>query len=179
MAKSENVAEYIKIALYVGLAYLGYKGIKKLAEKFGLTEGEAEQLQTEATQQQSQSSTEAVKDNPFLSFSPNYSNALVTAWQKANPGKVWNVPKQQKLTQLQFVDLAKDVNESYGYFNDNEDRLYTVFSKIETQYQLSLLSRVFTFYYKKDLYNYLKSFLDYNEMQPILTKVQNYPQYFK
>ena len=176
--KSQQVTEYVKIGLYLSLAYFGFKAIKSLAETFGLSKTESEVLTDEATTDVAQSTTEA-SSNPFLSFSPMYSNALVTAWKKSHPNQVWNIPKQEKLPRLQYLDLAKDINESNGYFNDDENRLYSVFSKIETQYQLSLLSRVFTTYYKKDLFNYLKSFLNASELQPILNKVKNYPQYFK
>ena len=116
--KSQQVTEYVKIGLYLSLAYFGFKAIKSLAESFGLSKTESEVLTDEATTDVAQSTTEA-SSNPFLSFSPMYSNALVTAWKKSHPNQAWNITKQEKLPRLQYLDLAKDINESNGYFNDD------------------------------------------------------------
>ena len=87
--------------------------------------------------------------------------------------------KQEKIDRPKFLELAKDILDAKGYFNDDEDKLYNVFKTIQTQFQLSLLSRVFSTYYKKDLLEYLKSILNADEIAPILKQVQNYPQYLK
>lgn len=181
MAKvtSGQVSEYLKIGLYMAGAYIAYKAIKGLAETFGIIKTKEETGLETATEQASQSSTEASSSNPLLSFSPLYSNALVVAYQKKFPSKIWDVSKQEKIDRPKFLELAKDILDAKGYFNDDEDKLYNVFKTIQTQFQLSLLSRVFSTYYKKDLLEYLKSILNADEIAPILNQVKNYPQYFK
>ena len=160
-------------------AFIAYKAIKGLAETFGIIKTKEESGLETATEQASQSSTEASSTNPLLSFSPLYSNALVVAYKKKYPSKVWDVSKQEKIDRPKFLELAKDILDAKGYFNDDEDKLYNVFKTIQTQFQLSLLSRVFSTYYKKDLLEYLKSILNADEIAPILKQVQNYPQYLK
>jgi hypothetical protein len=181
MAKvtSGQVGEYLKIGLYMAGAFIAYKAIKGLAETFGIIKTKEESGLETATEQASQSSTEASSTNPLLSFSPLYSNALVVAYKKKYPSKVWDVSKQEKIDRPKFLELAKDILDAKGYFNDDEDKLYNVFKTIQTQFQLSLLSRVFSTYYKKDLLEYLKSILNADEIAPILNQVKNYPQYFK
>lgn len=181
MAKvtSSQVGEYLKIGLYMAGAFIAYKAIKGLAETFGIIKTKEESGLETATEQASQSSTEASSTNPLLSFSPLYSNALVVAYKKKYPSKVWDVSKQEKIDRPKFLELAKDILDAKGYFNDDENKLYNVFKIIQTQYQLSLLARVFSTYHKKDLLEYLKSILNADEIAPILNQVKNYPQYFK
>ena len=181
MAKvtSSQVGEYLKIGLYMAGAFIAYKAIKGLAETFGIIKTKEESGLETATEQASQSSTEASSSNPLLSFSPLYSNALVVAYQKKFPSKIWDVSKQEKIDRPKFLELAADILDAKSYFNDDEDKLYNVFKIIQTQFQLSLLSRVFSTYYKKDLLEYLKSILNADEIAPILNQVKNYPQYFK
>ena len=99
MAKvtSGQVGEYLKIGLYMAGAFIAYKAIKGLAETFGIIKTKEESGLETATEQASQSSTEASSTNPLLSFSPLYSNALVVAYKKKYPSKVWDVSKQEKI----------------------------------------------------------------------------------
>ena len=182
MAKvtSSQVGEYLKIGLYMAGAFIAYKAIKKLAETFGLTKTEEEQGLDTATEEAGGSATQSQENsNPLLAFNPNYSNALVTAWQKKFPNQTWNTAKQEAIPRTTYKAYALLILDAKGFFNDDEDRLYAVFRVIQTQYQLSLLSRVFSFYYKKDILEYLKSILNANKITPILKQVRNYPQYLK
>jgi hypothetical protein len=181
MAKvtSTQVGEYLKIGLYVGGGFLAYKAIKNLAETFGLVKTEQEQQVDTATDQASGSTVQTPeKPNPFLAFNPTYAKALVEAYRKKY-GNTWNNKAQLKIASKDYLKLAKLLNDSKGFFNDDEDKLYSVFRLIQTQFQLSSLSIIFNFYYKKDLLEYLKSFLSAEEIAPILNQVKNYPQYFK
>lgn len=180
MAKvtSGQVGEYLKIGLYMAGAFIAYKAIKKLSETFGLTKTETEQGLETATEQAGGSSTEA-SSNPFLSFNPNYSNALVTAYKKKFPTATWDIPKQEGMSRDQYKAFARDLLNAKNIINDDEDKIYSIFRTIQTQFQLSLLSRVFSFYWKKDLLEYLKGVLNADEMKTILNQVKNYPQYLK
>jgi len=181
MAKvtSGQVGEYIKIGLYMAGAYIAYKAIKGLAETFGIIKTKEETGLETATEEASGSSTEASATNPLLAFNPNYSTALIIAYKKKYPSKAWDQKKQMIIDTTQFSALALDVLDAKGFFNDDEDRLYNVFKVIQTQYQLGFLSKLFSVLYKKDLLEYLKSFLKADEIAPILQQVRNYPQYLK
>jgi hypothetical protein len=180
MAKvtSGQIGEYFKIGLYMAGAFVAYKAIKGLAETFGIIKTKQEEELETATEQAGASSTQA-SSNPFLSFNPNYSNALIIAFKKKYPQKTFNITQQEGIERKKYLEFAKDILDAKGYFNDDEDRLYYIFRTIQTQYQLSVLSRIFSAYHKKDLLEYLKSFLKAEELEPILTQVKNYPQYLK
>jgi hypothetical protein len=181
MAKvtSSQVSEYLKIGLYMAGAFVAYKAVKKLAETFGLIKTKEEEGLETATEQASQSSTEAIATNPLLSFNPNYSTALIIAYKKKYPSKIWDQKKQLIVDTETISLMAKNILDAKGFFDDDEDRLYDVFKVIQTQYQLGFLSKLFSVLYKKDLLEYLKSFLSAKELDPILKQVKNYPQYLK
>lgn len=181
MAKvtSSQIGEYLKIGLYMAGAYIAYKTIKKLAETFGVIKTETEEKLDTATEQAGESSTEASVTNPFLSFNPRYSEALVTAYKKKFPDKAWNISKQEAISRDQYKAFSRDLLSAKDLINDDEQKIYSVFKNIQTQFQLSLLSRVFNFYWKKDLLEHLKSTLNADELAPILQQVKNYPQYLK
>lgn len=181
MAKitSNQISEYVKIGLYMAGAFIAFKAIKKLSETFGLTKTKEEEGLETATEQGAQSSIEASATNPFLSFNPNYSNALVSAYKKKFPSRTWNIEKQEGIPRTQYKAFSRDLLNAKSIFNDDEDRIYTIFRTIQTQYQLSVLARIFSFYWKKDLLEYLKSILSASEIDPIFKQVKNYPQYLK
>jgi len=181
MAKitSSQVSEYLKIGLYMAGAFVVYKAVKKLAETFGVIKTETEEKLETATEEAGASSTEASSTNPFLAFNPNYSTALVTAYKKKFPSREWNIAKQEGISRDQYKAFSRDLLNAKGIINDDEVRIYSIFRTLQTQFQLSLLSRVFTFYWKKDLLEYLKTILNAEELDPILKQVKNYPQYLK
>ena len=70
--------------------------------------------------------------------------------------------------------LAKAIYDAKGFFNDNENAVYGVFSQINTKAQVSWLATRFAVKYKYDLLEYLKSFLNQKELEPIYTSVNSY-----
>ena len=70
--KSTQVLVQVKIAAILGVAYLGFKAIKGLAETFGLVKSEAEEKIDTATTSAGGSTLDTQSNNPFLSFSPQY-----------------------------------------------------------------------------------------------------------
>ena len=181
MAKvtSGQIGEYFKISLYIAGAFFAYKGIMKLAETFGIKKTEEEEKVDKATEEAAGTSTETNVNNPYLSFNPNYSIALIKAFSKKYPKKTFDVKKQMPTDSTQQATIVKTILDAPRFFNDNEDSLYDVFRNIETQYQLARVSKLFSILYKKDLLEYLKGFLSANELKPILDQVKNYPQYLK
>ena len=177
MAKSKEVAEYIKIALYVGLAYLGYKAIKNISETFGLTKSEAD-IDVEKAIEQAGGSSIAIQNNPFIAFAPAYASALINEYNKKYKPKVFNFNTQFGMKASVLGSLPQLIYDSKGFFYDDPEILYGVFRKIQTQYQLAIVSSIFTTKYKKDLITYLKSFLNSSELKVVTDIVKNYPKYY-
>jgi hypothetical protein len=176
--KSSDVKDYLKIGLYLGGAFLAYKAIKGLAETFGLIQTEAENT-LDHTSDQASGDSSTLNSSPFIAFNGNYAAAIVKAYNKKYGAGKFNANFQLKFPPVAFLDLVHSIYNSKGTFNDNEEATFGVFRQIQTQYQLSLLSSLFYVYYKKDLLEYLKGFLNADEMLIITNIVKNYPQYFK
>jgi hypothetical protein len=177
--KSKQVFEYIKIAVLIGGAYLGFKAIKGIAETFGLVKSEAEEKIDTATSSAGGSTIEAQSSDPYLSFSPQYTLALVRAWLKKYPKKVWNFKGQTKFDTDVYHKYAKTLYDAKGFFKDNENSVLDVFRNLQTQYQLSYLAKFFSAFYNKDMLSYLKTFMDDDNLEDVLEIIKNYPQYYK
>jgi len=177
--KSKQVFGYIKIAALLGGAYLAFKAIKGLAETFGLVKSAAEEKIDTSTTQAGGSTIEAQNSNPYLSFSPQYSNALVAAWQKKYPKKVWDNKMQMKFDAMSYKNYVDTLYNAKGIFKDDENSVLDVFRNLQTQYQLSFLARIFSFFYKKDMLSYLKTFMNDDNLKEVLEIIKNYPQYYK
>lgn len=181
-SKSDQALDIVKLGVYVVGGYFGLKAIKKIAEGLGLSDSKEEEENKEAFDQSNQDSTTIQnQNNPFVAFNPNYAPAIVIAWKKKYPGLVWNAPRQEHFSRDQYKAWALEVyNARMGWAgDDDEDILYHVFRSLQTQWQLSLFSSVFNYYYKTDLLLFLKGFLSANELNDILQIVKYYPQYYK
>ena len=60
--------------------------------------------------------------------------------------------------------LAKQFYDADGYFNDDEDSVYAGLKAMVYKANLSRVAEVFANKYQKDLYSYLRAFLDDSEM---------------
>ena len=175
--KSSDVADYLKIGLYVGLAFVGYKAIKKLTETFGLTKSEAD-VETEQAIEQAGGSSVTIGNNPFLAFNPGYAATLINDYNKTKAPKVFNYINQFGTKAALLGGMPKLLYDSKGFFYDDPERTYNIFRLIQTQYQLAIVSSIFSTKYKKDLLTYLKSFLNSSELKVITDIVKNYPKYY-
>jgi len=185
MAKvqSSDVKEYLKIGLYAAGAYFGFKALKSLAETFGIIQsGNESDLDTGSDNAAGDSTASYPSDSPMKAFNGNYATALIVDFNKKYKPKVFNAVYQLKIGQPAMLKLVQQIFEAKGIpyiSNDKEDSVYSVFNSIQTQYQLSILSSIFNYFYKRDLLEYLKSFLNADEMHPVTERVNNYPKYFK
>ncbi len=71
------------------------------------------------------------------------------------------------ITKAEAQRLAKIIYEADGYFNDNEGAVYSALRQLQYRTQLSWLADVFAQQYQKDLYTYLRSFMDDSEMDVV------------
>lgn len=73
--------------------------------------------------------------------------------------------------------LAKNIYDSKGYFNDDEDKLFGVFKSLKTKSQVSYLAEFFYKKYSKDLVAYLQTFLNDDEMARLKKIIDPLPNY--
>ena len=73
--------------------------------------------------------------------------------------------------------LSKQIYEAEGVVNDDEDSVYKVFSGLKSKVQVSYLAEQFQKIYKTDLRDYLKGFLDEEEMEKVNRIVALLPAY--
>lgn len=163
----------VKTAIQIALGTAALLAIYKIMQKFGLIQTGAEAKEEQATTQASGSSTEVDFNNPMLSFNPNYWQTIFKDIVKKN-NKVFVDWKIQKIP-LNYYDLANQVYDAKGFFHDDNEKLYSVFRNIQTQYQLSNVAFYFDLKYKKDMLEYIKSFLNSDEIERIFDMVKNYP----
>lgn len=78
------------------------------------------------------------------------------------------------LTVNTMNNYAKRIYDGKGIFNDDEDQVFSVFRAISTKSQLSQFAGHFSDFYKKDLWNYLNSFLNTQELSIITNMVKGY-----
>ena len=171
-----------KICLAIKLVGLGVGvyALKKVGEFLGVFKTVEEEKVDTSTASASESAEEIQSNNPYVAFNPNYAIAIVQAYNKKFKPKKFDGNYQMKVSPLQYKTYADQLYNAYGgVFNDNEDSVYDIFRTITTQWQLSLLAGFFHTFYQKDLLEYLKGFLDANELNTLLQIISNYPQYRK
>lgn len=78
-------------------------------------------------------------------------------------GSPWNPNFYKQYTNYSYAistdqatTLANSIYNSFGIFNDCEDCVKAVFNSLQTQTEVSFLSKVFTDIYNQDLLSYLR-----------------------
>lgn len=163
----------VKTAIQIALGAAALLAIYKLMQKFGLIQTTAEAKEEQATNKASGSSTEVDFNNPMLAFNPNYFQTITADIQNKNKKAKVSFELQKGL--LNPYDLSNQVYDAKGFFHDDNEKLYSVFRNIQTQFQLSLVAFNFNLKYKKDLLEYIKSFLNSDEIERVFDMVKNYP----
>ena len=87
----------------------------------------------------------------------------------------WVAPKRiQILDEASAKKLATSIKNAKGTFNDDEDAVNDVFGKkLRDKTQVASLSKAFYGLYKKDMWQYLNSFLSQSEMKQYVTRYVN------
>jgi hypothetical protein len=78
-------------------------------------------------------------------------------------------------TRAYALQEAENVWDSKGIVNDNEEKLYGVFRALKYKSQISFLADVFKQQYSRDLYQFIRSFLNDSEMSTLLTITNKKP----
>ena len=97
----------------------------------------------------------------------NYNDFL----QKAPPGHAL-------LTQAGAAAYVQDLWDATGIFNDDEEKIYGVFRAMRTQSQIAALAKRFNQLKTKDLYGYLKGYLNEAELLTLKGIIDQKPKYF-
>ncbi len=177
---AEKAGDMVVPVFKITLGAVSIYALYKVGQKVGIFQTAEGKEVEEATEGASQSSADVREKNAYVAFAPRYATSLIVAWNKKFSPKKWDAKKQLGfLTAKKTDEFVKRMYNSKGLFKDNPNAVYSVFREIQTQYQLSVISYFFTSVYKIDLFEYLKSFLDENEMDKIINIVKNYPQYYK
>jgi hypothetical protein len=82
------------------------------------------------------------------------------------------------LTQAGAAAYVNDLWNATGYFNDDEESIYGVFRAMRTQSQIAALAKRFNQLKNKDLYGYLKDYLNEEELLTIKRIIDQKPKYF-
>ncbi len=152
-----------------GLAIGGYFLFKHSKKEADISLGSMSSTAKPVKINQGGRATALVEPNWNASFDMNYVND-VKKWLQGKP--------IVRLSQLQATKFAKQIKEAKRSFNDDEEAVAQVFKRLQDKTQVADLSRVFYVQYKKDLYQYLRSFLSSSEMTDLVKKpVRNLPKY--
>lgn len=80
------------------------------------------------------------------------------------------------LTQSDANILARKIKDAAGYFNDNEEQIYSVFRELKYKSQIAFLVYKFNVLYGLDLYTWLKeSVLSAAELNTVLSIAEKLP----
>lgn len=168
------------IAAGAGIYFFLIKGKSQQSDKYGnlklkttgqdkaTSRGVAGGIQTSKVEQ----STSVVEPNFDNPFDLNYSNDV----------KKWVAPKTMIFLKDQYArQYAKELYAAKGgvLLNDNEEAVQNVFTKkVKDKVHVSNVAAAFWKDYKKDLYDYLLSFLSESEMEKFVhAPIRNLPNY--
>lgn len=151
--KKQNIDPNVIIKYGVTLA--GLYIVYKLAQKVGIFPSQESKAEAQNLQQLEAAS---VWDyNKFLSSVP--------------PGALL-------LTQAGAAAYVEDLWDATGYINDDEEAIYGVFRAMKTQSQIAALAKRFNQLKNRDLYGYLRNYLNDAEMLNIKKIIDQKPKYF-
>lgn len=150
MAKQEINPNTLLVVGGLGIAYFGF--INPILKKLGIKKDAEEQAKEVAIKK-------ADTDN---AFNPDY----------------WKVAARPKLifgASPTAAMVAKEINNAFGYFNDDEERIYAAVKRARTKTMFSQIVSAYRDLYKADLYNTLKSKLSENEFYIVVKYVSALP----
>ena len=92
--------------------------------------------------------------------------------------KVPQGTRYKALTSAAAYNAAAKIDDAAGYFNDNEEAIYSVFRSLTTQSQVPFVADAFRKKYTKDLYFFLKDTLSENELTNIANIINAKPVFW-
>jgi hypothetical protein len=175
----------LNIGLLVGAFLVG----RKLLQTFGVVKTAKEEEQEANVNQAESGSVTQVSTvnpkNPSLALNPRYHFTIMADYIKKK-GKTKPSPDDLKKVYSPFPGsnifydvalqgIAKQIYDSKGFFNDNEEKLFDAFQKTRNQAQISYVSGVFQRDYKRDLFSFLQKFLSVEELAKVYQIIKGKP----
>jgi hypothetical protein len=143
------------VIIKYGVSLAGLFIIYKLAQKVGLIPSQESKQETQNLQ--ALQSASVWDYNKFLASLP--AGALL-------------------LTQAGAAAYVDDLWDATGWYNDDEEKIYGVFREMKTQSQIAALAKRFNQLKNKDLYSYLRDYLNDTELLNVKTIIDQKPKYF-
>lgn len=155
MAESKKVSFGVDpVTAFLGVALIGggYIALKKIGELFGVVKSEDDKK------------ADALRSADYMA--PAY--ALNLQKQKK---KFYGWPNQKAKAE----SIARAIYESKGVFNDDESKLMGALNQFTYKTQISIVAYYFLKLYKKDLAQFLSTFLSAPELSKLYTKFDKLP----
>lgn len=144
----------------LAIVYFGI--IRPITNKLGLTQSEKDKIEENRIEEA----------NNNQGWNPNF-------WQTVPNNRY---PKVTRFKDSYAEQYAKDIYNAFGFFNDDEDKIYTVFRAMRSQVHLSQVVYYFNKNYKMDLlrrlqtpWYYMKDGLDPKEFAIVASMVNKLP----
>lgn len=161
----KQAQEWIKPAMYIAAAYLGWRyAIAPLLEGLNLKDTAADREAEKVIQK-----TESAP--PQLDYwSPTF---------HARRGA--NIPVKDVVKIMlpsaygPYLRIADQIWDATGFFNDVESQIYAAFRLLRYKTEVSYVASIFQSKYKRDLYQFLKAYLNKDEMATLLQITDKLP----
>jgi hypothetical protein len=191
MAQSKSIDT--KQILNIGILIAAFLAGKKILEALGIlkTKEEKEQeVQVEVLEEGTSQDQTQLQTKANLALTPNYFTTVLKFLLSKNP-KFKTQTEAVKLETIKnymklyigdvntYLNYAKDISKSkqVWYLPDTEEKVYGVFRLLKSQMQISYLTYRFYELYKIDLLNYLKTFMNTEQLAQVQTIIKNKPIY--
>jgi len=189
MAETKNIdtKAILNIGLLIGAFLVG----KKLLETFGVlktTEEKAQEEQVKTLEEGTSADQTTIQQNANLALTPNYFMTILRYALEKNPKYKTYSKEQKEATAKKYIQLyigdptiylkyAEDIARAKNvwWLPDSEEKAFAVFRLLKSQQQISYMAYRFYEKYKIDLLEYLKTFMNTEQLAQVQTIIKNKP----
>lgn len=87
--------------------------------------------------------------------------------QKINVIEAEIIPEKVSLAESEYNNIAQKIEDAHGTFNDDEEATYEAFQRMRTNSDLLKLQEAFGIRDDKDLFTYVRHYLNDSEIQKV------------
>lgn len=129
---------------------------------------------------QSKEEKESAKEESKIVDAPVAKNPLTQAYTGSGSGKL---PKGytyiRSAAKPALGQAAKNIKKAIGTFTDDESKIIAAIKTAVTKPEVNLITRMYSFYFKRDLLFDLKDNLNAKELAPIFSYINKLPVWVK